>query len=52
MGMIIPAAAGGGQKSLAVTNNFTVSGAVDRRTQMQMAAEVSRAVAGAQRRNG
>lgn len=54
MGTILPAAAGGagGGRSLVVNNAFTVSGAVDRRTQMQLAAEVSRAVSSAQRRNG
>lgn len=45
-GTILPAAraAGGGGGSLVVNNQFTISGPVDRRTQMQIASEVSRRV--------
>lgn len=44
-GAILPAQASGNSRSLTVQNSFTVSGMVDRRTQMQIAADAGRSVA-------
>ena len=51
MGTIMPASASGGGRSVAVYNSFTVTGAVDRRAQQQIAAEAARAVGFAAQRN-
>lgn len=52
-GTIVPnAALAGGGKALQVTNNFTVQGTVDRRTQNQIATAAGRALQTAMARNG
>lgn len=45
----MPQLQGGGGRALYVTNNFTVNGQTDRRSQSQIAAEAARALAGAAR---
>ena len=50
-GTILPnmAGAGGGGNTMTINNNFTVSGAVDKRTQLQIAREASMALQRGQR---